>query len=198
MEETNNLVNLRLLTNNARLVAGRKALGLTQTEFARLTGINVAKLSGIENLRILPSFDIKDTMASALGFTTDYLFPESLLKAIDAGVFSKRHRALEEVEIVALTEARLDQLAYTDDDMLESIDRSILKEQINEVLNRLTPREQRVIDIRFGLTDGDSHTLRETGVKFNVTQERIRQIEAKALRKLRHPEYSRKLKMFLE
>jgi RNA polymerase primary sigma factor len=74
----------------------------------------------------------------------------------------------------------------------------LLKEQIGEVLSELTPREQRVIILRFGIDDGRSRTLEEVGHEFNVTRERIRQIEAKAIRKLRHPSRSRKLRGYLE
>ncbi|MBR6720367.1 MAG: RNA polymerase sigma factor RpoD [Clostridia bacterium] len=73
----------------------------------------------------------------------------------------------------------------------------LLKEQLVDVLDTLTPREERVLRLRFGLDDGRSRTLEEVGKVFNVTRERIRQIEAKALRKLRHPSRSRKLKDFL-
>jgi len=76
--------------------------------------------------------------------------------------------------------------------------RQLLKGQIDEVLSTLTPREQRVLQLRFGLEDGRSRTLEEVGKEFNVTRERIRQIEAKALRKLRHPSRSRKLRDYLE
>ena len=75
---------------------------------------------------------------------------------------------------------------------------TILKEQLVEVLGTLTEREQKVLRLRFGLDDGRARTLEEVGREFNVTRERIRQIEAKALRKLRHPSRSRKLKEFLE
>ena len=74
----------------------------------------------------------------------------------------------------------------------------LLKEQIAEVLGTLTPREAKVLALRFGLEDGQSHTLEEVGTVFHVTRERIRQIEAKALRKLRHPSRSKKLKDFLD
>ena len=74
----------------------------------------------------------------------------------------------------------------------------LLKEQVDEVLHTLTEREARVLQLRFGLEDGRSRTLEEVGREFGVTRERIRQIEAKALRKLRHPTRSRKLKDFLE
>lgn len=75
---------------------------------------------------------------------------------------------------------------------------TLLKEQLKEVLDTLTDREQKVLILRFGLEDGRSRTLEEVGREFNVTRERIRQIEAKALRKLRHPSRSRKLKDYLE
>ncbi len=75
---------------------------------------------------------------------------------------------------------------------------TLLKEQLIEVLGTLTDREQKVLRLRFGLDDGRARTLEEVGKEFNVTRERIRQIEAKALRKLRHPSRSRKLKDFLE
>ena len=75
---------------------------------------------------------------------------------------------------------------------------TLLKEQLSEVLSTLTDREQKVLILRFGLEDGRSRTLEEVGKEFNVTRERIRQIEAKALRKLRHPSRSRKLKDYLE
>ncbi len=88
-----------------------------------------------------------------------------------------------------------------DRDALPPVDaasKQLLKEQIDDVLSTLTPREQRVLQLRFGLEDGRSRTLEEVGKEFAVTRERIRQIEAKALRKLRHPSRSRKLKDYLE
>ena len=75
---------------------------------------------------------------------------------------------------------------------------SMLKEQLVDVLGTLTEREQKVLKLRFGLEDGRARTLEEVGKKFDVTRERIRQIEAKALRKLRHPTRSKKLKDYLE
>ena len=74
----------------------------------------------------------------------------------------------------------------------------LLREQLGEVLSSLTPRERRVLELRFGLDDGRARTLEEVGQAFGVTRERIRQIEAKALRKLRHPSRSKKLKDYLE
>ena len=74
---------------------------------------------------------------------------------------------------------------------------SLLREQLEEVLNTLAPREKKVLELRFGIVDGRTRTLEEVGKEFNVTRERIRQIEAKALRKLRHPSRSKKLRDFL-
>ena len=74
---------------------------------------------------------------------------------------------------------------------------TMLREQLEEVMNTLTPREAKVLELRFGLEDGKSRTLEEVGKEFNVTRERIRQIEAKALRKLRHPSRSKKLRDYM-
>jgi RNA polymerase primary sigma factor len=74
----------------------------------------------------------------------------------------------------------------------------MLKEQLLGVLDTLTPREEKVLRLRYGIDDGKPRTLEEVGREFNVTRERIRQIEAKALRKLRHPSRSKRLKDFLE
>jgi len=80
----------------------------------------------------------------------------------------------------------------------EAASHTLLREQLGEVLSTLTDREEKVLRLRFGLEDGRSRTLEEVGKEFSVTRERIRQIEAKALRKLRHPSRSKKLKDFLE
>lgn len=88
-----------------------------------------------------------------------------------------------------------------DDDAPSPVDQaafSLLKEQLIEVLRGLTPREEKVLRLRFGLDDGRNRTLEEVGREFNVTRERIRQIEAKALRKMRHPSRSKKLKDYLD
>ncbi|NPA93684.1 MAG: sigma-70 family RNA polymerase sigma factor [Chloroflexi bacterium] len=81
---------------------------------------------------------------------------------------------------------------------MDQATREMLKEQVQNVLAALTERERQVLELRFGLLDGKSHTLEEVGRYFNVTRERVRQIEAKALRKLRHPSYSRHLRDYLE
>jgi RNA polymerase primary sigma factor len=80
----------------------------------------------------------------------------------------------------------------------ESVINLNLREQTAEVLKTLSPREEKIVKMRFGLHDGSEHTLEEVGQHFAVTRERIRQIEAKALRKLRHPSRSHRLKAFLE
>ena len=80
----------------------------------------------------------------------------------------------------------------------EAASHTLLKEQLNEVLATLTDREAKVLKLRFGLIDGKARTLEEVGQEFDVTRERIRQIEAKALRKLRHPSRSKKVKDFLD
>ena len=88
--------------------------------------------------------------------------------------------------------------AYFHDKQLPQAARTALKEQLMEVLDTLSDREKKVLMLRFGLEDGRPRTLEEVGKEFNVTRERIRQIEAKALRKLRHPSRSKKLRDYLE
>ena len=80
---------------------------------------------------------------------------------------------------------------------VDSASRRLLQEQMNEILDGLNERERRVLIMRFGLEDGITRTLEDVGREFNVTRERVRQIEAKALRKLRHPLRSRKLRDYL-
>jgi len=80
---------------------------------------------------------------------------------------------------------------------MDAAAREMLREQVKNALAVLSPREREVLEMRFGLLDGKDHTLEEVGQAFNVTRERIRQIEAKALRKLRHPTRSRHLRDFL-
>jgi RNA polymerase primary sigma factor len=84
------------------------------------------------------------------------------------------------------------------DTPVTSVTQELLREDINEVLSTLTPREQQVLRLRFGLDDGRPRTLEEVGQEFGVTRERIRQIEAKALRKLRHPNRNRRLREYIE
>lgn len=86
----------------------------------------------------------------------------------------------------------------TENDLDDQVAATMLKDQLDEVLNTLTDRERKVLDLRYGLTDGEEKTLEEVGQEFNVTRERVRQIEAKALRKLRHPSRSRKLRDYID
>ena len=86
----------------------------------------------------------------------------------------------------------------TENDLDDQVAATMLKDQLDEVLNPLTDRERKVLDLRYGLTDGEEKTLEEVGQEFNVTRERVRQIEAKALRKLRHPSRSRKLRDYID
>ena len=81
---------------------------------------------------------------------------------------------------------------------MEEAGRQLLHRELLNVLKSLTPREERVITLRFGLEDGRSRTLEELGREFNVTRERVRQIEAKALRKLRHPSRAKRLRDYLD
>jgi RNA polymerase primary sigma factor len=119
---------------------------------------------------------------------------------------------LREIELIALDPLSLDSPVGEEDDSnlsdfimdstadapAEVATRRMLTEAVEEALGELSPREQEVVRLRFGLVDGQARTLEEVGREFGVTRERIRQIEAKTLAKLRHPQRSQKLKEFLE
>ena len=134
-------------------------------------------------------------------------FPEEIAKAMDIPV--ERVREIQKIsqEPVSLEtpigeeeDSHLGDFIQDDNVPVPADEAAftLLKEQLTEVLSTLTEREQKVLRLRFGLDDGRARTLEEVGREFNVTRERIRQIEAKALRKLRHPSRSRKLKDYLD
>ena len=130
--------------------------------------------------------------------------PEEIAEAMDIPVERVREISQEPVSLeTPIGEEEDSHLGdFIQDDNVpvpaEAAASTLLKEQLVEVLGTLTEREQKVLRLRFGMDDGRARTLEEVGREFNVTRERIRQIEAKALRKLRHPSRSRKLKDYLD
>lgn len=169
-----------------------------------LTDVSTSYLGHIETLRVIPSKQIIEEICSALDLPEDYLFPTSLMEALRGGLFELRVAELEEKQIVRLAEVRRAGLlppGIAEDEAIETIqrdfDKDLLKKLLPEVLGALKPRERAVLELRFGLRNGNSRTLEEVGKEFGVNRERIRQIEAKALRKLRHPSRSRQLKDYL-
>jgi len=194
-------VRLRFIPYNARLLDARKERGWTQKDMSQLTGISVSYFGHIETLRAIPPQHVMDEISAALNLAQDYLFPETLMEAMREGLFDQRTAELEEQQLISLTEARRARMLpphITDEEMVDLAGRAILKKNVAKVLDTLHPREKRVIELRFGLKDGISWTAEEVGKEFNLTRERIRQIEWKALRKLRHPMLSRELVDFLE
>ena len=115
-----------------------------------------------------------------------------------------RHVGIAETKVYSLDRKISEDSNVTFADIIEDPNRiehtigDLLPKEMEEVLNTLNPREQRVLEIRFGIGTGIAYTLEEAAKEFNVTPERIRQIEAKALRKLRHPSRSRRLKKYIE
>lgn len=196
--ESVSLVRLRLITHNARLVDTRKELGITQRVMAQRVSVSQDRLRCIETLRAIPTEEEIVKIAYTLEKPTDYLFPESLLSAVEAGVFSRRKVELTAPQVISLTNTQRLRLAYDGETtMIEEVSRTLLAEEINKVLETLKPREQLVLRLRFGL-DGMPKTLEEVGRVLGVQRERVRQIEVKALRKLRHPARSRRLKDYWE
>lgn len=133
-------------------------------------------------------------------------FPEEIAKAMELPIVKVRKILKVSQEPVSLetpvgNEEDTHLKDFIKDGKIESPELEVIardrREQINEILKTLTPREEQVLRLRFGLNDGHEYTLEEVGKKFNVTRERIRQIESKALRKLKHPSRAKKLKIFL-
>lgn len=196
------MVRLRLISHNLRLLNARKEKWSRLEEACEAFHISIRRYRRIENLHFAPTEDEMAKIAIILEKQIDWLFPPVLLDSVKRGVFSKRERILREPEIIFLTDKEMQRLEETKllesgEDFFRIAQQRDLHSQVESVLDTLTPREQRVIRLRFGLDDGVSQTLEQVGVEFKVTRDRIRQIEAKALRKLRHPTRSRKLKDYL-
>lgn len=190
-----NPVRLRLIPYNARLIDARKARRWTQKDLGLLTGISSSHLGHIETLRTIPSQQARDEICSALELSEDYLFPTSLMEALRDGSFGHRVVELEENQLQQLPRARPPMI--TQDGTLEVEMTLDLKKELADVLSGLTARERKVLSLRYGLGGGSPKTLEEVGLVFDRTRECIRVIEAKALRKLRHPARSRRLKDYL-
>lgn len=191
-----------MLTQNSRLVDERKAMGFTQGVMATALGISQEHLSRIENLRAIPSKSLMLEIADLLNNSVAYLFPYTLLSAIDAGVFQVRKAEVSPLHLSYLTDRANAGLLSDGGNgaraIEEEVDLGLLREKIDEVLQELTANQRRVLEMRFGLNDGKARTLEEVGSYFDVTRERIRQLENNALRRLRHPTRSRGLRKYLE
>jgi RNA polymerase sigma factor (sigma-70 family) len=194
------LVILRLRITNNRLAQLREQTNMTLPKFAESLPMPIARYRLIENLKVRPSEDEMIKICIALNTPIDDVFSESLLAAIDRGAFpANRKRMLPEDVVKSLPSGNNFPLLTSGgiDEVEHKVDLELLHDQESEILSTLTDREQRVLDLRFGLADGRSRTLEEIGNEFKLHKERIRQIESKALEKLRHPSRSRMLKSFL-
>ena len=196
---------LRQVLYNRPMKVARLRCGLSQTQLAELVGISPEYISYFENFRHYPKPRVAQAIADVLGVGVEVLFPAWLqeFKRVQApSILTDAHYSLEEA--LALGQIDPDTMCVESEAMpfmLPSpegeVDRRNLRETVAEVLDSLPPKERRVLSRRFGLEDGRSRTLEEVGQELGVTRERIRELEAKALRMLRHPRQSRRLKDFL-
>lgn len=186
------ILRLRLIPYNARLTSARRNAGFSQKDMSLMTGINATKMSDIETLKVIATDFEKGEISSALSTSVKYLFPKELELSISVGVFDEREKHLSSPQVEALA------MSYTDKGIERFEELYKLKETLAEALTALTPRERKIVELRFGLDIGTPHTLEDVGARFNFTRERVRQIESKALRKIRHPRNSRNLRPFLD
>ena len=197
---------LRQVLYNRPLRVARLRCGLTQGQLAELVQVAGKAITAFETFRSYPKPQVAQAIAEVLSVGVEVLFPAWLKECRrkrTPSILTDAHFSLDE----ALALGRIDPEtmcveSQTTPFMLPSpedeVERSDLQQKLGEVLHTLTPRERRVLIIRFGLEDGQSRTLEEIGQSLGVTRECIRQIESKALRKLRHPSQSRKLKGFID
>ena len=184
---------LRLSAFNWHLWQQRQKMGLSQKSLSLLISKDVQWVSRVETLRQKPSREEAEELASALSTTVEELFPLEVLDRYSSQLPSTVRFAIP-ATVLLLPSSEPEAPIQID----EAINQSELQQVIQNALSTLAPRERKVLELRFGLEDGCSRTLEETGREFHVANERIRQIEAKALRKLRHPSRSNGLKPFIE
>ncbi len=179
------------------------------------TEVNTSKVATITvrviDEKLVKPFESEDYAVVGTGHTYDVKLPKKKDKEIEAVVLITPDKVREIIKVSQEPVSLETPIGEEEDSHLgdfiedraalapaDAASHQLLKEQVEAVLDSLSGRERRVLQLRFGLEDGRSRTLEEVGKEFNVTRERIRQIEAKALRKLRHPSRSRKLKDYLE
>ena len=161
---------------------------MTNSKLGKLCGIGATKISTIINFRYNPNEDLKIKIAIALNTTIDSIFPENYDNLYNQISPLPRKGELT-VDILSLDcpEVKKLESPYGVDEMIEKSNNFYFNKKIKDVMYRVCrPREIKIIEYRFGLKNGDTHTLKECGMEFGVTQERIRNIEARALEMIRN------------
>lgn len=195
-------IRLEARVKNSRLIEAREKLELTQEQAAKFIGISQTTLGNYELMRSYPSVEIQNQICEFYRANGQFLleedvFPNQLKKTKFPRKFIREGEIPKE-DLVSLSQTRSYQnlLSYQPREEVLAGETKDIKEVVDYVLSTLTPREEKVLKMRFGIGEGYNYTLEDTGKYFDVTIERIRQIEAKALRKLRHPFRANKLKSF--
>jgi len=194
-------VRLEARLKNGDLVGAREQLGLTQTDVAKSIGISSTYYSRCENMISYPSQEIQ---AKICGFYRDNgvflfeddVFPEELRKIKS----TKRvvEREIPKSKLVSLSTIIQEDLPCPKSGPQNILEMEELKRKMEKVLDTLTYREGEIIKLRYGIEDGNHYSSEEVGRKFKITGSRVREIEAKALRKLQHRGRSEKLQGFLD
>lgn len=171
---------------NHELRSRREKMGLSQYQLEDACNLTRGTISQIETFKEYPSFEKLETIAEYLNTTINILFPEWLR---EQRLKKSSYSHVVMVEKISLETPEVN-LLEAPDDIANLAEQSIMRDEIEKALEGLTFREQKIIKMRFGLEDGKTHSLGEVGQEFAATRERIRQIEAKTMHKLR--EYNRK------
>lgn len=168
----------------------REGMGMSVRQFAEYVGISYGTMNELENLSRFPSRGLVEKLRDKLGSAVDEMFPE-YLTGITARVSV---RTIPEADVLQLSAAMRLRIAGPESELISEERRELIEGSLKRALN---DREREVVGLRFGFIDERKWTYREIGEKLNVGVERVRQIEESALRKLRHPAFSRKLRHYL-
>ena len=187
----------RLSVSNMNLVKARDEKGLTQAKMAELLCMgSFASYGQIETLRRYPDEELQTKIALILGKRKEHLFPPWLEVFTERWKRQEKQRSVK-IKSESLSSPEVAGLLSSPSTMQEDVERQILKEKMKPILATLNEREKKIIDLRFGLTDGVAHTLEEVAKEFDVSRDRIRKIEAKAFEKMQSTPGIAKLHSFI-
>lgn len=173
----------KISVHNEKLVKLRMSIGLSQKELAEKVNLPPQSVGSIENCRVFPDDEVQKKYCDLFKKSESELFPEWLC------IFTKSWKEQEKESTVFLNSQRLNnsqtKLICSPDDMIHKADNVVLQSKMKIYLEKLEPRLKKILEMRFGLVDGVSHSLEEVSKEFDITRERIKQLEQKAFEKLK-------------
>lgn len=179
--------------------SARLEAGYSRVRLANETGISKPAMESYERLRAFPCLNTAEKIASTIGRKKEEIFPEYLREMIkEVRIIRENYSRDFANNATSLDDISEEEILVSEDNIIEDINYAELKRRFESVLNLLADKHRKVIKMRFGLEDGHCYSLKETGIALGLTKERIRQIQIKAMRKLRSPKYASQLVEFID